>query len=388
MHVNDMKFCLLFLYLTLFSVARAQNTIQVKDMIGRTVTVPAKIDSVYASGHSKSVVATFIAEKIPGGVAYSDEQKALLPETWWGNRPMSRRSSPPKPGEGTSGRSGNGTGRIPPGVLNDSMRIRHLIKQLEGSHTSVAIFETDHFTGKIADALLEQTGIPVVIIDLSVYRLKELYALLGEIFSREQQAEMLIDFVTKYIDPIGEKVKSIPEGDRVHFYYAEGNDGLRTEPSGSFHTMAIEFAGGINVIKAEAGTPVERSVQITLEKLRSSDPDVILVSTPGSENLSVYSTICTNEEWNGFSAVKNRKIYQIQRLPFSWIDRPPGANRMLGVVWIANLFYPDLFPFDMIKVSQEFFRVFYHTNLSDEQAKSLLTIQPDPVLSLSNFKNN
>ncbi len=350
------------------------GSMQVTDMIGRSVTIPAKIDSVFASGHSKTVVATFVAEKIPGGVTYSSESNTLVAKEWWGTGKMKRGHGGTKPGKGTKG-------KMPPRVpQSDSLRIARTAEQLEKSHATIAVFETDHFTGDFADALQKKTGIPVVIIDLSVYRMKELFTLLGKVFSEEEQTEKLIGFVTKYIDPIGERAKSIPENERVHFYYAEGRDGLRTEPEGSFHTMAMEFSGGINVVKADSGKPVERSINLTAEKLDSLAPGMIFVSTPGSEKLPVYSAFCTNDEWKSLPAVKDEKVYQIQRLPFSWIDRPPGANRMIGVIWSANILYPNVFSFDMIQVTKEFFNVFYHTDISDEQAKSLLVTQPEPVL--------
>ena len=76
--------------------------------------------------------------------------------------------------------------------------------------------------------------------------------------------------------------------------------------------------------------------------------------------------------------MKKGKVYQIPAQPFSWFDRPPGANRMIGIVWLAQLLYPERFPYDMVAVTQEFFQVFYEFSLSKEQVKALLVTQPAP----------
>jgi iron complex transport system substrate-binding protein len=74
--------------------------------------------------------------------------------------------------------------------------------------------------------------------------------------------------------------------------------------------------------------------------------------------------------------VKRNAVYQVPWRPFGWIDRPPGLNRLIGLVWLANLLYPDVFPYDMTAVAKEFFLKFYHYELSEEEAREILKSQP------------
>jgi len=46
--------------------------------------------------------------------------------------------------------------------------------------------------------------------------------------------------------------------------------------------------------------------------------------------------------------------------------------RLLGVKWVANLLYPDRYPVDMVKETQQFFRLFLGFDLSAKEAKKLM----------------
>ena len=46
-------------------------------------------------------------------------------------------------------------------------------------------------------------------------------------------------------------------------------------------------------------------------------------------------------------ALKNHQVYQIPAYPFDWFDRPPGVNRVIGIRWLANLLYPNIFKLDI-----------------------------------------
>ncbi|NLW07967.1 MAG: ABC transporter substrate-binding protein, partial [Clostridia bacterium] len=47
-------------------------------------------------------------------------------------------------------------------------------------------------------------------------------------------------------------------------------------------------------------------------------------------------------------------------------------NRILGIKWLGNLLYPEIYGYDMTKETREFYKLFYHYDLSDEELTSLL----------------
>ena len=371
-------FGLIILMLAAMSFAASPRT--VTDVAGRTVTLPDKIEMVLAPGHCASIVGAFAAEKIPGGLVRGKASQQFVPEVWWNTDTTQRGPGGPPPRAGSpppKGAKGPGESGGPPS--NDSLRMVRMKETILKNHVNI-LFQEMRSPKSIADAdhMQRELGISVVLLDLTIPRYRENFELLGNIFEKPQRTQALVSFVSKYLDVIEKQVKAIPLSERVRVYYAENRDGLRTEPEGSAHTEALEFAGGINVAALPAGVSLEKSVEVTVNDVQKMTPALILVATPGSENLEAYSHLLLDSAWKKVPAVKKGKVYQIPAQPFSWFDRPPGANRMIGVVWLAHLLYPERFPYDMVAVTQEFFQVFYEFSLSKEQAEALLITQPTP----------
>ena len=52
---------------------------------------------------------------------------------------------------------------------------------------------------------------------------------------------------------------------------------------------------------------------------------------------------------------------------------PPGVNTIIGVPWTAKVIYPDKYTdIDLISATTEFYKEFYHIDLTNDQAKQLL----------------
>lgn len=45
---------------------------------------------------------------------------------------------------------------------------------------------------------------------------------------------------------------------------------------------------------------------------------------------------------------------------------------MLGVWWLGNLLYPELYDYDMVSVAQAFYKTFWHYDLSETEAQQML----------------
>lgn len=59
-------------------------------------------------------------------------------------------------------------------------------------------------------------------------------------------------------------------------------------------------------------------------------------------------------------------------LPFGWVDRPPSLNRIIGLDWMAATFYPDRHQIDLRARTRDFYRLWYHLDLTDAQLDRLL----------------
>ncbi|MCI1904261.1 MAG: ABC transporter substrate-binding protein [Enterococcaceae bacterium] len=220
-----------------------------------------------------------------------------------------------------------------------------------------------------ADKLQNQTKIPVVTVDGSMEKVEESYQLLGKIFGKEKEAKKLSDYCEKVLKDVKEKVATIPEDKRVSVYYAEQADGLTTEPETSSHAAALKIAGAKNVASVEekAGSGMSK---VSLEQVITWNPEVII--TWGEDMGGAYSKITTDPNWANIKAVKDGRVYVMPGSPYNWIDRPPSVNRFLGIQWIANLLYPDVYKIDIVKQTKEFYSLFYHKDLTDDEVNELL----------------
>ena len=71
-------------------------------------------------------------------------------------------------------------------------------------------------------------------------------------------------------------------------------------------------------------------------------------------------------------AVREGRVHLSPILPFGWIDRPPSINRLIGLDWIAATFFPDTYAIDLRARTREFYQLWYHLDLSDDQLDTLL----------------
>lgn len=196
------------------------------------------------------------------------------------------------------------------------------------------------------------------------------FRFLGEVLDRKERGERLAAYAEKTLAEIRRGVATIPRDKRVTVYYAEGDDGLSTDGRGSFHTQVLDLAGAINVHAA----PQTRRVgldKVTMETVIGYAPQVILAQKAASRDMILSSPL-----WKDIPAVKNGRVLCMPSQPFYWLDRPPSFMRLLGLKWMAHALYPEVFPYDMVKETKEFAKLFLNTDLTDAQARDMLAGKP------------
>ncbi len=239
----------------------------------------------------------------------------------------------------------------------------------------ISSFNINPKTRDEADKLSKKTGIPVFMVEMDMAKYEATFKILGQLLNRQAQTERMTGFLHAYIDSISVKAKSIPEKQKIHVYYAEGGRGLNTDPAGSFHSQILNVVGALNV--AQTGVVAGQGMSaVSMEQILLWNPDIILVWTGMNTSMTTLQYIKSDNLWAKTRAVKNNKVYQIPFQPFGWFDRPPGTNRIMGAIWTAELLYPDVYHFDLNKITREYFDIFYHHNLTDNELAEVL--HPDP----------
>ena len=323
------------------------ETREITDMAGRKVTVPAaeNIESVFSAGPVAAIFLYMVApDKLLGwNYELNDVEKSII---------LDKYQDLPNFGMGDAVNyeaviAANPTIAINSGKINDAM-------------------VSD------CDALSESLGIPVVAVDNELNNSAEAFRFMGELLGVEDHAEELAQYAEQVFTDIN-ALSDIPEEKKVSVYFGNGEDSLETAPRGSQHAQILDAINAVNVADLELGDGSR--VQISAEQLLAWDPDVIVVNGEPKADKSGNSAaedILSNPDYASLKAVQDQKVYGTPNAPFSWVDRPAGPNRLIGMRWFSALIYPEYIKCDINEEIHKFFDLFYHVDLSDEQLQNVL----------------
>ncbi|EPY6471164.1 ABC transporter substrate-binding protein [Clostridium sporogenes] len=306
------------------------------DQAGREVKIPEKIEKIYCTSPVGSLfIYSLCPEKL---VAWNNKipEKSL-------NYLTSDMGKLPVAGSLQGKKSGN-------------------IEEISKLKPDVVISMGDINDSTISgvEKLQKQSNIPFILVDGKMDKLPEAYKFVGDLLNEKDKAKELALYCEKTLKESKETINNLKEDKKLKVYYGEGPKGLETDPEGSLHSEVITYAGGKNV----ANFPVKHGSRntVSMEQIISWNPDVIVSD----------SNVFNDSSWKQVSAVKQNKIYIIPTVPFNWFDKPPSINRLIGIRWFQACLYPNLYKGDINKDTKEFFKLFYHKDLSHEEVNDLL----------------
>ncbi len=323
------------------------ETREITDMAGRKVTVPAAedIESVFSTGPVAAIFMYMVApDKLLGwNYELNDVEKSIILEKYH---------------------------NLPNFGMGDAINYEAVI----AANPTIALN-----CGKIndamvsdCDALSKSLGIPVIAVDNELNNSAEAFRFMGELLGVEDHAEELAEYSEKIFTDIA-SLADIPEDEKVSVYFGNGEDSLETAPRGSQHAQILDAVNVTNVADLELGDGSR--VQISAEQLLAWNPDVIVVNGEPKADKSGNSAaedILSNPDYASLKAVQDNKVYGTPNAPFSWVDRPAGPNRLIGMRWLSAVVYPEYINDVINEEIREFFNLFYHVDLSDEQLENVL----------------
>ena len=217
------------------------------------------------------------------------------------------------------------------------------------------------------NALQKATGVAAIFLEADLPHLAEAYRTLGALLGLEERAEECASFIDKTLALAGENAARIAKEDRKTIMYATGTSGLNANAQGSVQAQVIDIVGGNNAVIVDDVTNQGGGTMLSLEQIYRFDPDVILFT-----NGSMYGMVSETASWAGLSAIKSGAYYETPYLPYNWMSSPPSVNMVIGVWWLGNLLYPEVYDYDMASVAREFYRIFWGYDLTAEEAESML----------------
>lgn len=319
------------------------ETTTVQDDYNRDVEVPAEITRIAASGATAQMILMTIAPDMLVGLSSSPstQQMPYFPEEMW---------TLPTFGQFYGSKSN----------LN--------MEALIDAQPQIVIDLGDRKVGGGSDMqeIQRQTGIPTVFFEGTLESLPDTYRELGKLLGREEKAEELAVFIEETIKMSDENRAKISDDERLTVMYGTGATGLACNAKGSSQADVIEIVGAENAIITDEVTNRGGGTTVSLEEVYTVQPDVIILAKGGP-----YEEL-QSSEWNGLQAVKDGKYYEIPNMPYNWMSSPPSVNRVLGVYWLGKLLYPQYYDYDMVEKAQEFYRLFWNYDLSEEEALEML----------------
>lgn len=310
------------------------------DDAGRKVALPDKVGRAYAAGPPASVLVFALApEKLVGWTRGLREREAeWIPE---------RYAKLPE--------LGRLTGR------GNSANVEVVLR--ERPDVIVDVGSTAPTFVSVADRVQEQTGIPYVLLDGRLETTPRQLERLADVLGVPERGHELASYAARMVEGLRSRAAAVPAAKRPRVYYARGPQGLVTGLRGSINAEMIELLGAVNVASGERSG----IANVGLEQVLLWDPEIIVTNDP-----NFYREVWSSPAWRPVAAVRARRVYLSPHVPFGWFDYPPGANRLVGLLWLSEILYPDLFRHDLRQEVRAFYRLFYHQEPSVAQLDRLL----------------
>lgn len=312
----------------------------VTDSAGRPVPAPARVQRIFPAGPPAAIaVYTLAPDALLGWPRANrpEEIEFLLPGV--GSRPEIGRLT----GRGNSANLETVIG-LQPDLIVDTGSVRPTFVEL-------------------ADRVQAQTRIPYALLDGRLDAVPESYRILGRLTGRTARAEALARYAETTLRTVRERVARVPREQRPRVYFARGPLGLETGLGGSINVEMFDAMGLGHVAQGLQGG----LARVPLEQVLAWDPQVIITI-----DQTFAQTVRNNPLWRSVSAVKNGRVHLSPKLPFGWVDFPPGVNRLPGLWWIGQKVLPAQFPEDLRTIARDFYRLFYQVDLSPAQVQRVL----------------
>ena len=333
----------LMLLSTACAAAKAPQTPQTRtfnDSVGRTVEVPYAIHKVAVSGPLAQIVLFALCpDKLAGIASKWDETAEQFFDRKYYDLPV-------------LGQLYGGKGELNLETLLAS-----------GAQVVIDVGEPKKTIVEDLDALQAQTGIPFVHITATTSGMGDAYRKLGELLNMPQEAEALAAYCDRVYARTVEIAASV---EKRNLLYITGDQGLNVIARGSYHGEIIDLLSN-NLAVVESPSSKGTGNEVDMEQILLWDPDVILFA-PGS----IYSDVKNRPEWQAVTAIRNGEYYEVPFGPYNWMGFPPSVQRYLGMIWMAQLLYPDAAQYDLYGAVLEYFRLFYHCGITFEQYDALM----------------
>jgi iron complex transport system substrate-binding protein len=301
----------------------------VTDALGRTVTIPQQLDSIYCIGAcSLRLVSYFDAVEKVQAIETTGTFNTLDDQTYY---------------------------LINKAKFSALPQVATMPEAILALNPSVIITSTAE-DAATADTLQDQTSIPVYVINANVEFGEDFYnqiTSLGTLFGEKSRAAELNEGIANMISEITSKATAanVESAYACGMFYYGGASFLK----GSGNYLPFDYS---NVPNAIAPATNGQPYVITLETLIAANPDYIFIDSIGLNGCinSINEYIDTNTGLNDVSAVENNNIHS------TMVYKCYGTNwenQLANVYYVASVMNGNLYSWNFEDKANQIIQLFY-----------------------------
>ena len=211
---------------------------------------------------------------------------------------------------------------------------------------------------------MTEIGVPVIQYLIETPEtLKEAVLLTGRALGPEtlERANVFVSDYDRVFSVVTSDLEALAEDERVRVLFL-GTDPMQVASGDMYQTHLIEAAGGVSVSEELRGYWNE----VNLEQVLLWNPDVILIPPYGPVQ---PEDILGNPDWASIGAVRDGRVHRMPRV-IAPMDTPVPES-LLGLAWMATLFYPDLVRLDLRTEVDRFYAFYYGYELAEAELEHL-----------------
>ena len=215
------------------------------------------------------------------------------------------------------------------------------------------------------DTLQGKVNIPVVHITALLSTTDAAFVKLGELLGREEDSAVLAEYCKTTYDSTLSLMETVGES-KKKMLYCLGDKGVNVIPEASFQAELLNLLAD-NIAVVENPSSKGMGNEVDMEQIMVWNPEVILFAQE-----SVFDTVKEDASWMEIDAIKNDHYYEAPEGPYNWLGFPPSVQRYLGMLWLSELLYGEISTVNLQEEVTEYYELFYHTQLTQEQYDRLL----------------
>lgn len=313
------------------------------DSLGRELTLPADIQKVAATGPMAQIVLFAVCPDKLVGIAndWNPGAENYL-ETKYYELPV-------------LGQLYGGKGELNLETLLSS-----------GAQVVIDVGEAKDGAAEDLDSLSEQSGIPFIHIDARTATMGDTFRVLGRLLNMESEGEALAAYCERVFETVTAIAAQAEEAGKTSLLYCLGDEGLNVIAAGSYHSEILDLLSE-NLAVVDDPSSKGTGNETDLEQLLTWDPEVILFPPD-----SIFDTVSEDPAWQELSAIAGGRYYEIPYSIYNWMGFPPSVQRWPGMLWLAELLYPELTDYDLYEEVCTYYNLFYHCDMSREQFNALM----------------